>query len=75
VAVDLSELKLNLPEELLNELREVALRMGIGDVAEAAMIALGDWISRRKAEFDDRDPHSKYFVNEGLDELAEKKKK
>jgi hypothetical protein len=67
-------IEIALPEEMFEELRRVAQQIGIGDPAEAAVIAVGDWVSRRKAELDDRDPAQKYFVNEALDELGEKKK-
>jgi len=48
--------------------------LGIGDPAEAAVIAIAQWVSRRKSELDDRDPQQRYFINEALDELIEKKK-
>jgi hypothetical protein len=66
-------LELDLPDELFNQLCSVADKLGIPNVAEAAMIALADWVSRRKAELDDRDPDERYFINEALDELARKK--
>jgi len=52
----------------------VAEAMGISNPEEAAVIGLAQWVSRRKAELDDRDPNEKYLVNEALDELLEKKK-
>ena len=67
-------IEIEIPEELLDELGQVAERIGIGDAAEAALVAIGDWVSHRKAELDDRDPERKYFVNEALDELETKKK-
>ncbi len=67
-------IELELTQELFDELLEVAKQMGIGDTADAALIAVRDWVSRRKAELDDRDASRKYFVNEALDELAAKKK-
>jgi hypothetical protein len=66
-------LELDLPEELFNQLCSVSDALGIPNLAEAAMIALADWVSRRKAELDDRDPDQRYFINEALDELARKK--
>jgi hypothetical protein len=67
-------LEIELPQELFDNLVEVANRVGVGDTAEAAVMAVADWVARRKAELDDRDPGQKYFVNEALDELAAKKK-
>lgn len=66
-------LELDLPEELFNQLCCVSDALGIPNAAEAAMIALADWVSRRKGELDDRDPDQRYFINEALDELARKK--
>ena len=48
--------------------------MGVSNPEEVATIGLAEWVSRRKAELDDRDPNEKYVVNEALDELLEKKK-
>lgn len=67
------KLELNLPEELFTQLREVADTLGISDPAEAAVIGVAEWVSRRKAEMDDRDPGQRYFINEALDELEKKK--
>jgi hypothetical protein len=47
--------------------------MEITNAVEAATIAVADWVSRRKAELDDRDPEQRYFINEALDQLARKK--
>jgi len=66
-------LELDLPEELFNQLCSVSDALGIPNATEAAMIALVDWVSRRKAELDDHDPDQRYFINEALDELARKK--
>lgn len=52
----------------------VAQAMGISNPEEAATIGMAEWVSRRKAELDDRDLNEKYVVNEALDELLEKKK-
>ncbi|HKV55495.1 MAG TPA: hypothetical protein VJN94_12735 [Candidatus Binataceae bacterium] len=62
-------IELELPEELFDQLARVAEAMGIARPAEAAMIGLAEWISRRKSELDDRDPGERYFINEALDEL------
>lgn len=69
-----NRIEVEVPQELFDELLALAERTGIGDTAEAALIAIADWVARRKAELDDRDPGQKYFVNEALDELAAKKK-
>jgi len=63
-------IKVELPEELWSALSEVADALGISAAEEAAVIAIGEWTMRRKAELDDRDPAQRYFVNEALDELA-----
>lgn len=67
-------LEIDVPEELYEELRRIGDALGISQPAEAALIAIGDWVSRRKAELDDRDPAQRYFVNEALDELLARKK-
>ena len=68
-------IELELPDELWNELERVAEALGIANTVEAAMIGLAEWVSRRKAELDDRDPGQKYFINEALDELAAQKRR
>jgi predicted transcriptional regulator len=68
---------IELPDELWTGLGEVADALGVAGANEAAIIAIAEWVARRKAELDDRDPAQRYFVNEALDELAagaEKKK-
>src|SRR5271156_4275300 len=49
-------IKIELPEELWAGLSEVADALGISTAEEAAVIAIAEWIGRRKAELDDRDP-------------------
>jgi len=66
--------EIELPEELWRDLEQVAEVLGIGNLAEAALVGLADWIARRKAELDDRDPAQRYFINEALDELARGRK-
>jgi predicted transcriptional regulator len=66
-------IELELPDELFHELSRVAEAMEISNAVEAATIAVADWVSRRKAELDDRDPEQRYFINEALDQLARKK--
>ena len=64
--------EIDIPEQMYDELVAIAERIGIRHAPEAALIAIGDWIARRRAELDDRDPGRKYFVNEALDELEKK---
>jgi hypothetical protein len=65
---------LELPEEMGDELALIAAALELGDLNEAALIGLADWIARRKSELDDRDPAQRYFINEALDQLAARKK-
>lgn len=65
-----NRLELEIPDELATQLEEIALALGIRDSSEAAVIAIADWVGRRKAELDDRDANQRYFVNEALDALA-----
>jgi metal-responsive CopG/Arc/MetJ family transcriptional regulator len=67
-------IEIELPDELFDELVAVAQSIGIRDASEAAVVAIGDWVARRRVEIDDRDPSRKYFVNEALDELNKKHK-
>ena len=66
-------LTLELPDALFDELCRVTEALGLTDATAAATIAIADWVARRKAELDDRDPDQRYFINEALDELARKK--
>jgi hypothetical protein len=68
------KIELEVPDELFAQLMQVAESMGISRAEEAATVGLAEWVSRRKAELDDRNPNEKYMVNEALDELLEKKK-
>jgi hypothetical protein len=63
-------IEIELPEELWRDLEEVAESLGMGNPVETALVGLADWIARRKAELDDRNPEQRYFINEALDELA-----
>lgn len=63
-------LEIDLPDELWKGLARVAAALGISSPAEAALIAVADWVSRRKTELDNSDPNERYFVNEALDALA-----
>ncbi|MGH7988365.1 MAG: hypothetical protein ACREQX_19035 [Candidatus Binataceae bacterium] len=66
-------LQLEIPEELWRELERVTRSLGLGEPHQAALIAVADWVARRRAELDDRDPGERYFVNEALDALENKK--
>ncbi|HZC45052.1 MAG TPA: hypothetical protein VE243_01180 [Candidatus Acidoferrum sp.] len=68
------KIQIDVPDELFEQLMQVAKAMGVSNPEEAATIGLAEWVSRRKSELDDRDPNEKYVVNEALDELLEKKK-
>jgi hypothetical protein len=68
-------IELDLSRELREQLARIADALGIPTLAEAAVIAVADWVSRRKSELDDRDPAQKYFVNEALDELNNRNRK
>ncbi|HUO04182.1 MAG TPA: hypothetical protein VMU16_03185 [Candidatus Binataceae bacterium] len=67
-------MEIDLPEELFERLVQVARLLEIASPEEAAVIGLADWVSRRGSELDDKDPNSKYPVNEALDELIARKK-
>ena len=64
------KIEIELPEELFGDLMRVAESIGIASAGEAALVGLAEWIFRRRAELDDRDPSQRYFVNEELDRLA-----
>jgi hypothetical protein len=65
---------LDLPEEMGDDLTRIAEAFALGNLNEAALIGLAEWIARRKSELDDRDPDQRYFINEALDQLATRKK-
>ncbi|HZY58507.1 MAG TPA: hypothetical protein VFE56_02010 [Candidatus Binataceae bacterium] len=64
---------LELDENLCRDLEQVAVHLGLGAIDDALRVAAADWVARRKAEIDDRDPNQRYFVNAALDELMAKK--
>jgi hypothetical protein len=68
------KIELELPEELFAALTRIAEAMGMQSETEAAIIGIAEWVSLRKGELDDRDPSQRYFVNQALDDLAEKKR-
>ena len=65
---------LELPAQMADELARIADALAIADLDQAAMLGLAEWIARRKADLDDRDPDQRYFINEALDQLATRKK-
>jgi len=71
----MARIEIDVPDQLQSDLQTVAEALGIANLAEAALIGIADWTSRRKAELDDRNPAERYFVNEALDELISKDKK
>jgi len=68
-----NRIEIDLPDDLAKALDRVAEALGIATRAEAAIIAIADWAARRGAELDNLDPGNRYFVNEALDELIDKK--
>ncbi len=64
---------LELDEDTCRELEKVAAHLGFGTVEDALRAATMEWLARRKAEIEDRDPAQRYFVNEALDELMARK--
>ncbi|MGA2410313.1 MAG: hypothetical protein ABSG46_08010 [Candidatus Binataceae bacterium] len=68
-------IELELPEELWQDLERIADSLGMGNPAETALVGIADWIARRKAELDDRDPDQRYFINEALDQLMDRGKR
>ena len=68
-----NRIEIDLPDELVQALVRVAEALEILTLGEAAIIAIADWTSRRGAELDNLDPSRRYFVNEALDELIDKK--
>lgn len=67
-------LELEVSAELWSELRDIAQALGIDPPEQALIVAARDWLSRQREELGNRDPRSRYFVNEALDELAARKK-
>jgi hypothetical protein len=64
---------LELDEALCADLEQAARDLGLSGIEDALRIAAAEWVARRQAEIDDRDPGQRYFVNEALDELMKKK--
>ena len=68
-----ARVELELPDQLWGELTRIAQALGLDPLRQAIPGAIADWIARRREELEDRDPDSKYFVNQALDELMSKK--
>ncbi|HUY26915.1 MAG TPA: hypothetical protein VMV27_05800 [Candidatus Binataceae bacterium] len=68
-----NQIEIDLPGDLAKALDRVGEALGITNRAEAAIIAIAEWTARRGAELDNLDPNHRYFVNEALDELIDKK--
>jgi hypothetical protein len=68
-----ARVELELPDQLWGELTRIAQALGLDPLRQAIPGAIADWIARRRQELEDRDPDSKYFVNQALDELLAKK--
>lgn len=66
--------QLELDEDTCRELGQVASHLGLGGIEDAIRAGTMEWLARRKAEMDDRDPAQRYFVNEALDELMARKR-
>lgn len=69
-----TRIELVLHSDLASDLARIAAACGMRDIVEAATVGLIEWASWRKARLDDHDPASKYFVNEALDELMQRRK-
>jgi hypothetical protein len=67
-------IELTLPAELFAQLGRIAEASGLRDAVEAAIVGLAEWAAARQTELDNRDPARKYFINEALDELCDRRK-
>jgi hypothetical protein len=65
--------ELELPDELWGELTRISQTLGLDPLRQSIPAAIADWVARRREELEDRDPESKYFVNQALDGLIAKK--
>ena len=73
-AMPAKKITLDLSDEMAGDLARIAEALAIADLDQAALFGLAEWIARRKAELDDRDPDQRYFINEALDQLAVRKR-
>lgn len=69
-----TRIELMIPAELFAQLGRIAEASGLRDATEAATVGLAEWAAGRQAELDNRDPAQKYFVNEALDQLFERRR-
>jgi hypothetical protein len=69
-----TRIELVLHPDLASDLARIAEACGMRDIVEAATVGLAEWASWRTARLDDHDPAARYFVNEALDELMERRK-
>lgn len=69
------KIELMLPAELAADMERVATALGIASLAEAAQIAIGEWVARHRDWIEAADPAQKYLVNEALDDLIAKQQK
>jgi hypothetical protein len=69
-----TRIELTIPAELFAQLGWIAEASGLRDATEAATVGLAEWAAGRQAELDNRDPAQKYFVNEALDQLFERRR-
>jgi len=67
-------IELILPAELFAQLGRIAEASGLRDATEAAIVGLAEWAAARQAELDNRDPAQKYFINDALDQLFDRRK-
>ncbi len=68
-----ARIELELPDQLWSELIRIAQALGLDPLEQAIPGAIADWVARRREKLEDRDPESKYFVNQALDQLTSKK--
>jgi len=67
-------IELILSAELFAQLGRIAEASGLRDATEAAMVGLAEWAAGRQTELDNRDPAQKYFINDALDQLFDRRK-
>ena len=69
-----TRIELTLPAELFAQLGRIAVASGLRDATEAALVGLTEWAAARQTELDNRDPAAKYFINDALDQLCDRRK-
>ena len=68
-----ARVEIELRDQLWGELTRIAQALGLDPLRQAIPDAIAQWVARYREELDNRDPESKYFVNQALDELLAKK--